>query len=366
MRHYSFYRSAASKDLQQFAIEVVTKALKNGKIDLSDIKECGDDWACLGDVFFDVVQATIRGGQAAKRFTENFSSDVDKFDMYDDLPGEPEDYSPAELRITMAQVTLMKACYEVIIKGKIPGLAAIPKQKAAPPKISKKLSPREQVFLLQQGAKAWNEWLEKYEGDINLSKADLSGVNLRGVRLPFAKFKSADLSNADISHSVLEEIDFQNADLSRANLESSKLNWADLRGANLSGTNFRRAALYMANLTSATFRNAIFYNAAIVDADLSGTNLKGVDFRKAKLEGSNFGGANLYSADLEGASLRWANLRGANLSSANLSSANLQKAEWEPHSRHKDLILNGARYNENTKFPRYFHPEEHYMKFVGR
>ncbi len=91
-------------------------------------------------------------------------------------------------------------------------------------------------------------------------------------------------------------------------------------------------------------------NANLIMANLSGANLSG-----ANLTGANLAGANLTNADLTYANLYNADLTGANLSGANLSDANLTGAKLTYAN------LTGARYNNDTKFPNGFNPDDHGM-----
>lgn len=69
----------------------------------------------------------------------------------------------------------------------------------------------EQLAILKQGVKVWNDWRESsLDTKPDLSGADLHRANLRGVN-------------------------FERAPLSRANLIVSNLRWANLRGTELVG-----------------------------------------------------------------------------------------------------------------------------------
>ncbi|MEP1443180.1 MAG: pentapeptide repeat-containing protein [Hyphomicrobiales bacterium] len=106
---------------------------------------------------------------------------------------------------------------------------------------------------------------------------------------------------------------------------------AYLYGAQLSGANFKDAELYstgffMANLDGANFENAGLQGVNLIEASCIGTN-----FRNANLGKDNLGGSS--------------QLQGANLSKAILNRANLE----------------GAEYNDETIFPKDFHPKSHGM-----
>ena len=135
------------------------------------------------------------------------------------------------------------------------------------------------------------KWLRDEEGG---ERVDLSYANLRGVDLRDANLRGADLRGADLRD---------------ANLRGANLRGVDLRDANLRDANLRGANLSYADLSYANLRYA----------DLRDANLRGVYLRDANLRG-----ANLSYADLSYANLRGANLRGVYLRDANLSYASLR------------------------------------------
>ena len=174
--------------------------------------------------------------------------------------------------------------------------------------------------------------------------------------------------------------------------ENARLACADLREAVLVGANFARADLRGADLTDARLhradlRHVDFRNAVLVNADMSQTGLVSADLRAADLRGASFRCSDcperlvhtffwysdLRSADFRGAdfgrsSLRWAKLQGADLRGANLADVfdfrliSAADAEWfstggEP--------LQGALYDETTKFPAGVDPSSFGMIFDG-
>lgn len=147
-----------------------------------------------------------------------------------------------------------------------------------------------------------------------------------GADLTYQDLSGADLAGADLQQSVLTQTDLQGAGLSWAQLSDSDLRNADLRQANLMGSELRRADLHGANL--------------------SGAVLNGADLREA-----NLSGADLSRADLNWTVLREADLRDANLQKANLGWADLRQADLA------GADLQGARYNEQTSWPKAFDPK---------
>jgi uncharacterized protein YjbI with pentapeptide repeats len=150
-------------------------------------------------------------------------------------------------------------------------------------------------------------------GEIHFSNSYLWRVNLSG----------ADLSGIDLSYANLRGANLSDADLSEANL-----GWARMRGANLSYANLSGAKLPIAMLHRALLGEADLRGADLNRADLSGADLTRADLRWADLRDANMGGANLVNADLRGADLTWAELSGAKLVGANLDDSTQIEAKW--------------------------------------
>jgi Pentapeptide repeats (8 copies) len=166
---------------------------------------------------------------------------------------------------------------------------------------------------------------------LNLSDANLSGVDFSHADLSHANFSGADLSHADLSH----------ADFSGANFSEAKLNHANLSGYS-ERVNFTRA-----NLSDANFSGAILF-----DANFSGADLSHADLSNAILIGANFSGADLSGADLRGADLRGASLWGTDLSFAdNLTDSQLQYAKLCKTKLPSEISLDPNRDCDNLGIP---------------
>jgi uncharacterized protein YjbI with pentapeptide repeats len=177
------------------------------------------------------------------------------------------------------------------------------------------MADEEQLSILRQGVKVWNEWRRKHpDTRPNLFRAHLSGIDLREVNLHKAELSGAHLSKAELSGAY-----FGGANLNEANLSEAELSRAHFGGANLSGANFNGANLGGANLSGAELSGAYFGGANLNEANLSGANLS-----KAHFGGSNLSGANLSRTHLDGT-----NFNGANLSRANLRRASLIATDLE-------------------------------------
>lgn len=172
---------------------------------------------------------------------------------------------------------------------------------------------QEQLDILREGAKAWNEWIEQNRE----VRVDLSGADLRETDLLHVNFGMADLSNVNLSNSNLI-----GANLGRATLHNANLHSAILQAANLG----------RANLTNANLCEACLRSASCSMANFSQVNLCSATLQRAELFRANLSNANFINANLHDADLREANLFGANLSNANLllvqaTNANFTKVE---------------------------------------
>jgi uncharacterized protein YjbI with pentapeptide repeats len=171
---------------------------------------------------------------------------------------------------------------------------------------------------------------------IDLSGADLSGAHLKKAILNKAGLTGVDLNGADLS----------GAHLNMADLYGSALIVADLGGANLHQANLGKANLTEARLVVTNLTEADLTGADLHGANLEGADLIGANLRQADLRDSIMIVANLVEADLSGAILTGANLEAAELMDANLQGADLSRTNM------KRTALRGARYNNQTKWPK--------------
>jgi hypothetical protein len=135
------------------------------------------------------------------------------------------------------------------------------------------MASEEQLGILKEGTKAWNEWREQNFGillQVDLSGADLSGVDLFQADLRQANLTEANLTEADLTQADLQSAKLSGAHLTKANLTNADLSWADLSEADLNrayfdGAKLTRAKLSGANLDGVSLDGVIFSNV-----DLSG------------------------------------------------------------------------------------------------
>jgi|GEM_PF-73962 len=182
----------------------------------------------------------------------------------------------------------------------------------------------------------------------NISGANLSGATLTGViasnvtsssttRLPvgwsvnngYLVGPGVNLSNADLSG-----MDLSGANVSNANFTSAIFSGTTLRRANVTGANFSStspAGLVTGGLigTAATLPTGWTQQAGWFlgqNANLTGLNLTGTDLTGLNLSGANLTNALLTNVNLTNANLSSANLKNTKLSGVNLSGATLTGA----------------------------------------
>ncbi len=151
--------------------------------------------------------------------------------------------------------------------------------------------------------------------------------------------------------------------ISRTSKDKIDLTGADLSGLNLTKAYFRSSDLSGANLTGTTL-----HDAYLINVKLNNANLVGSDLTDTILVDTDFTGANLTQANLSGfhETSNLINFENANLSDANLNSNSLVGCNIDADSYkcssdddESNFIVNfyHASYNENTQFPPNVNPE---------
>lgn len=92
---------------------------------------------------------------------------------------------------------------------------------------------------------------------LDLSYADLRGMNLRGVDLYCANLTGANLSGTDLSNANLECTKLSGADLSYANLKNTNLSGVDLSETDLKNVDLTNADLNYKYMTSEDYIESI-------------------------------------------------------------------------------------------------------------
>lgn len=263
---------------------------------------------------------------------------------------------------------------------------------------------RKSVVLIQSVARQSNlDQVDFSQADltgINLARASLNGANLTGAQLIGADMRETTLSgavfvNTNLSGAVLAHADMTGVALTTSDLSAVNFSEARLVNSNLNGMNLAGAYMDEAQMAGIQLEHAYLPGAQISKSDLSGANLRYADLRgvwinltilvSADLRGANLAGASMIGSDLTGAYLNEAVLVGANLVGANLRGADLRGADLrqtilvatpELVAREKmidpelramsesqwkelalgDTVLEGARYDDQTRFPQGFTP----------
>ncbi|HEX5270936.1 MAG TPA: pentapeptide repeat-containing protein [Gemmataceae bacterium] len=131
---------------------------------------------------------------------------------------------------------------------------------------------------------------------------------------------------------------FAGADLSGADLAGADLGGLNFAGAVFDGATLTDGWLLESDLSRASFRHADLTRSWCAGAHFVRANFHGATLRRCNLRGCDCRGATFVGADLDGATLDGADLCGADFSTANL----------------RDAGLDGARYDEKTRWPRGF------------
>lgn len=183
---------------------------------------------------------------------------------------------------------------------------------------------RKHVLTLKKGVKNWNEWRIEH----NKIKPNLIEAN----------FRESNLKNVDLTHANLIGVDFCKACLSDANFSDSDLSDSLFINADLTGAYFNRSDLFQADLSGANLIKTHFIEADLSNADFSHSNLT-----EACLFGSNLSNADFTGANLQGAQLDYSILNETNFKNAILERCHIFGISvWRPileGTLQKDLII---------------------------
>lgn len=153
------------------------------------------------------------------------------------------------------------------------------------------------IAIAKQGRAALAKWRQANPDVLlNLSEADLRGVNLRGANLKRADLTGASLREADLIGAQLSEADLTRADLREAKLVkadfyAAKLFRATIAGADASGAYFRRAEMTQCDLRSADLTKADLIDATLRNAALNDSIVIAAEFARTLLDEADFSGA---------------------------------------------------------------------------
>ncbi len=182
---------------------------------------------------------------------------------------------------------------------------------------------KQHLAILNRGVVAWNRWRERnpkvnpelagakpIEHDlsqINLSGADLRGVDFRWTSLCNAKLIGADLREANLTSANLSSADLGGADLTkatlinayfgRANLSEANLNAAQIQNSNFDSANLKSANFTSANLIRVDLKCAVLVEADFTNATVSDCLVYGISAWAVKLDGATQTNLNIYPDD---------------------------------------------------------------------
>jgi uncharacterized protein YjbI with pentapeptide repeats len=210
---------------------------------------------------------------------------------------------------------------------------------------------------------------------IDLTNADLNGIDFDGADLSMANFAGSDLRRAKVEYAHftsltgvnLESVSAAKAyfvDLEDCNFRDAQMEnaWFFFDGTRIQGhrkaamtvkqCDFTSAKLPNARIEDGNFKDCKFVGTVMTDALSRKTHFEACDFSKADLtrinandtkfadaifKDANLTRANFSKASLAGADLRNAKLREAVLSDADLTGANVAGADFQ------DAVLTGAK-----------------------
>lgn len=167
----------------------------------------------------------------------------------------------------------------------------------------------EHLTVVRQGRDALATWrTSNPEARLELSMAELSGIDLSGADLTDANLAGADLSDsvlegADLTSARLVGADLRHARLDGANLSNTQMFFANLSGADLSGARLQDAyamgAFFIrARLIRASFRSGDLASTYFYEASFGFTTLNDVDLSSAEGLGTcNHEGASIIRID---------------------------------------------------------------------
>ena len=164
------------------------------------------------------------------------------------------------------------------------------------------MADEEHVAILNQGVDVWNRWREENPditpelSEVNLSGAELLGIDLSSAQLSQAHFFEANLQGADLKFANLDYAYFHKANLQDADLSYSLLTFAELQQSNLTRANLHYASLNWADLGEADLRRANLTNANLSETNLVKANLGGADLTGARVYGISAWDVNLNGA----------------------------------------------------------------------
>ncbi|MDQ0612146.1 uncharacterized protein YjbI with pentapeptide repeats [Variovorax sp. W1I1] len=161
-----------------------------------------------------------------------------------------------------------------------------------------------------------------------MSRASAAGIKFfAGIDLTGADLSGLDLRDANFEGAWLESVDFRNSNLSGANFASAVLAHANLEGAIAIGAKFGKANLGKAILARGVFDDADFTETMFMHCAFAGTQMRRAGFMKANLLETTWGDADWSGAQLSGQTFYKLDLRGMRWPEADLSACNFIESD---------------------------------------
>lgn len=134
-------------------------------------------------------------------------------------------------------------------------------------------------------ASKWNEFLENYDGVIQLQYADFSNLEFNDFCFSSGATKGVNFYGANFYGSKLNYVDFRYGHLIEANFENTKILSCSFIEANLNKSNFKNSDATLsnfnfvkfdeANLRNTNFFQSNFYESSFIMANLEDTHFVG-------------------------------------------------------------------------------------------
>lgn len=202
----------------------------------------------------------------------------------------PETVLPAtSFRLSCRGAGLTSSAMERLVKDCLAEALGQKPPAVEPAETRADLSSDEWVATLRSGpdgVRRWNRLKASERKAIELTGADLGGLDLaecifRGITAKKASFAGSSLAGAELSEGCFDGADFSSADLQGARFKGVRAPEALFRGAKLARV----------VLSEGMFFGASFAGADLTAADLTGTNVHKADFTGATLDGAAWDGA---------------------------------------------------------------------------
>ena len=149
--------------------------------------------------------------------------------------------------------------------------------------------------------------LRKITPDLAPSDIDLTGANLQGMNLGGLDFTKATLSRAQLQGAFLFQAQMKGAFLTEAQMQGAHLSEAQLQGAFLF-----QAQMKGASLTEAQMKGVDLWEAQLQGAFLFQAQMQGADLSEAQMQGADLRGADAGSGPQRGADAGGGSTRGGN------------------------------------------------------